>query len=78
MLIIDFFKTISKYLKYTIGKLTKGWRTPVFKDSSVGSRDGCRPLSTPIMKRFLSIVSGFAFTFREYISQHVPMTASET
>ena len=64
MLIIDFFKTFSKYLKYTIGKLTEGWRTPVFCDSSVGSRDGCRPLSTSIMKRFLSIVSGFAFTSR--------------
>ena len=64
MLIIDFLRIISKYLKYTIGKLTEGWRTPVFCDSSVGSRDGCRPLSTSIMERFLFIVSGFAFTSR--------------
>ena len=53
-------------------------KNPNFYDSSVGSRDGCRPLPTSMMKRFLSFVAGFAFTLREYISQHLQMTASET
>ena len=54
------------------------WRTPISYNSSVGRRDGCRPLPTSMMKQFLSLVAGFAFTSREYISQHLPMTASET
>ena len=28
-----------------------------------------------MMNRFLSLVAGFAFTSREYILQHLPMTA---
>ena len=43
-------------------------------DSSVDSR----PLPTSMMKQFLSLVAGFAITSIEYISQHFPMTASET
>ena len=74
---IDVFKIHSKSFRYTIGKLTEAWRTPISYDSSVGSRDGCRPLPTSMMKRFLSLVAGFAFTSREYISQHLPMTTSE-
>ena len=53
-------------------------KNPNFYDSSVGSRDGCRPLLRSMMKRFLFLVAGFAFTLREYISQHLQMTASET
>ena len=30
------------------------------------------------VKRFLSVVAGFAFTSRQHISLHLPMTASET
>ena len=44
----------------------------------VGSRHEWRPLSTSIKKWFISIVAGFAFISREYISEHLPMTASET
>ena len=47
-------------------------------DSSVNIRDGCRPLQASMMKRFLSLVAGFVFTSREYISQHPPVAASET
>ena len=67
-----------KSLKCTTGKFTEAWRTPVSYDSSVGSTGGCRPLPTSMMKRFVSLDPGFAFTLREYISQHIPMTATET
>ena len=63
---IDVLIILSKSLKYTIGKLTEAKRT-LF-----------RPLPTSMMNRFLSLVVGFAFTSREYILQHLPMTASET
>ena len=42
-------------------------------DSSVGGRDGRRPLPKSMMKRFLSLVAGFGFTLLL-----LPMTASET
>ena len=44
----------------------------------VGSRHEWRPLPTSIKKWFISLVAGFAFISREYISEHLPMTASET
>ena len=75
---VDVLKIHLKSLRYTIGKLTEAWKTPIFYDSSVGTRDGCRPLPTSLMKRFLSLVAGFAFISREYILRHLPMTASET
>ena len=75
---IDVLKIHSKSLRFTIGKLTKAWRTSISYDSSVGSRDGCRSLSTSMMMQFLSLVAGFAFTSTECISQHLPMSASET
>ena len=78
MYMIDLFKIHLKSLRYTIGKLTEAWRTPISDDSSGGSRDGCRPLPRSMMKRFLSLVALFAFTSREYIWQHLPRTASET
>ena len=53
-------------------------KKPISYDSSVGSRDWSSGLPTSMMKRFLSVVAGFAFTSREYISQHLPMAASET
>ena len=65
-------------LKYTIGKLTEARWIPISYDSSVDSRDRCRPLPTSMMKQFLSSDAGFGFTSREYISQHLPMAASET
>ena len=78
MYMIDLFKIHLKSLRYTIGKLTEAWRTPISDDSSGGSRDECRPLPRSMMKRFLSLVALFAFTSREYIWQHLPRTASET
>ena len=75
---IDVIKIHSKSLKYTIGKLTEAWRTLISYDRPVGSRDGCRSLPTSMMKRFLSLVGGFVFTSRKYISQHLPMLVSET
>ena len=53
-------------------------KKPISYDSSVGSRDWSSVLPTSMMKRFLSVVADFAFNSREYISQHLPMTASET
>ena len=54
---IDVLKIHSKSLKYTIGKLTEARRTPIYFDSSVGSRDGgCRPLPVSIMMQFLSLL----------------------
>ena len=70
MHMIDVVKTHSKSLKYAIEKLTEAWRIPISDDSSVGSGDGCRPLPTSLMKRFLSLIAGFAFTSIEYISQN--------
>ena len=64
---IDALKKHSKSLRNTTGKLTEAWGTPNSCDSSVNSRDRCRPLSKSMMKRFLSLVAGFAFTLREYI-----------
>ena len=75
---IDVLKIHSKSLRYTMGKLAEAWRTPNSCDSLINSRDGCRPLTTSIRKRVLSLVAGFAFTSREYISQHLPVTASKT
>ena len=75
---IEILKIHSKSLRYTMGKLAEAWRTPNSCDSLVNSRDGCRPLTTSIRKRVLSLVAGFAFTSREYISQHFPVTASKT
>ena len=67
---IDVLKINSKSLKYDIEKLTEAWRIPISDNSSVGSGDGCRPLPTSLMKRFLSLITGFAFTSIEYISQN--------
>ena len=67
----------SKCFRYTIEKLTEVWRSPISYDSLVGSRDWCRPLPRSMIKLFLSLVAGFAFTLREYISQHLPVTPSE-
>ena len=58
MFMIDVLKIHSKSLRYTTGKLTEAWRTPIFYDSSVGSR----------VVRLLFLVAGFAFTSRKYIS----------
>ena len=74
---IDVLKTHMKSLRYTIGRLTEAW-TPISYDSSLDSRDGCRPLPTSMMKRFLSLVAGFAFTLTKHIFQILPMAASET
>ena len=68
--LIGVLKIHSKSLAYITGKLTDAWRTPISYESSVGSRDRFR--------RFFSLAAGFAFTSREYILQHLPMTASET
>ena len=73
----DVLKIHSKSLRYTIGKLTEVWRTPISYDSLVFSRDGCRPLPRSMVKWFLSLVAGFTSTSREYISQHLPLTAFE-
>ena len=35
-------------------------------------------LATSKMNQLLSLVAGSAFISREYISEHLPMTASET
>ena len=75
---IGVLKIHSKSLAYITGKLTDAWRTPISYESSVGSRDRFTPLPISMMKRFLSLAAGFAFTSREYILQHLPMTASET
>ena len=72
--LIDILKIHWKSLRYT----TEVWRTPFFYHSSVGKKDECRPLPTPMMKRLLSLVAGFAFTLRDYLSQPFSMTASET
>ena len=49
-----------------------------FFDNFLGSRDGCRPLLTSMMKQFSSLISGFALTIeREYIPQNFAMTAFE-
>ena len=77
---------------YTIGKLREAWRTPISYDSSLGSRGRCRPLPTfssiyfntfpwLLLKRktemiIMSCCTGFAFTSRKYLFQHLPMTAS--
>ena len=68
MFMIDVLKIHSKSLRYTTGKLTEAWRTPIFYDSSVGSRDGRRPQPTSMVVRLLFLVAGFAFTSRKYIS----------
>ena len=60
-------KINSKSVKYIIGKLKEAKRTPISYDSSVGGRDGCRRLPTSMAKRFLSLVSDFAFISREYV-----------
>ena len=75
---IDVLQINSKSLRYTIGELTEAWRTPNSCDSSVNTRDECRPLPASMMKRFLSLVAGFAFTSKEYISEHLPVAAPET
>ena len=75
---IDVLKIYSKSLRHTLGKLTEVWRTRNSYDSSVTSRGECRLLPRSMMKPFLSLVAGFAFTSSEYISQHLHMTASET
>ena len=67
---IGVLKIHSKSLKYAIGKLTQAWRISISYDSSVGSRGECRPLPKALMKRFLSVVAGFAFTSIEYILQY--------
>ena len=74
----DALKVHSKSLRYTLQELKEARRTPLSCDSSANSRDGCRPLPTFMMKRFLSLAAGFAFTSREYTSQHLRVTASET
>ena len=61
---IDILKIHLKSLRYNIGKLTEAWRTPISYDSSIGSRDGCRPLPASMIERFLFLVAGFAFTSR--------------
>ena len=78
MHMIDIFKIHSKSLKYTIERLKEAWWTSTSYDSSVGSRDGCRPLPSIYNEAILSAVAGFAFTTREYISQQLPITASVT
>ena len=75
---IDVFKIYFKSLRYTTRNLTEAWKTPNSWDSSINSRNGCEPLPTSKMKRFLSLVADFPFTSREYNSQHLPMTTSET
>ena len=75
---IDVLKIYSKPLKFTAGKLTKALRIPISFDGSIGSRDGDRPLRRNMMKRYSSFVPAIAFTSRIYISQHIPMAASET
>ena len=62
---IDVNKIHSKHFRRTAGKLTEVWRTPISYDSSVVSRDRCRPLPTSMMKQFLSLVAGFAFASKE-------------
>ena len=61
---IDILKIHLKSLRYNIGKLTEAWRTPISYDSSIGSRDGCRPLPASMIERLLFLVAGFAFTSR--------------
>ena len=67
---IDVLKIHSRSLKYSIGKLTEAWRTPIYYGSLFGSRDGCRPVQTSLMKQLFSLVAGFAITSTEYISQY--------
>ena len=64
---IDAVTTHLKSLQYTTGKLAEARATPICYDSSVGSKGGCRPLPTSMMKRLLYLVAGFAFTSIEYI-----------
>ena len=61
-----------------MGKLAEAWRIPNSCNGAVGSRDGSKTLPTSMIKWFSSLVTGFAFTSREYILQNLPMTASET
>ena len=42
------------------------------------AEEGYRTLLTSMMKQFLYLTAGFEFTSREHISQHLPMTVSET
>ena len=74
---IEVIEIHSKSLKYSKRK-QEAWRTPISYDSSVGSRNGCRPLRTSKMKQLLSLVADVAFILSEYISEHVRITASET
>ena len=55
----------------------RNMKNPISYDSSVGRKDGCRHLPISVMKQFLSLVAGFTFTSREYISPHLLMTAFE-
>lgn len=75
---IDVFKNHSKFLKYIIGKLKKVWKTSISYDSSFTSGNGCRPPLISKIEQIFTLVAGFAFISREYISEHLPMTASET
>ena len=74
---IDVLKIHSKFLKY-LRETERGMKNLNFFDNFVGSRDGCRPLLTSMMKQFSSLISGFAITIeREYIPQNFAMTAFE-
>ena len=75
---IEVIEIHSKSLKYSKRKQKEAWKTPISYDSSVGSRNGCRPLRTSKMKQLLSLVADVAFISSEYISEHVRITASET
>ena len=58
MHMIDNLKIHLKSLRYTIWRLTKAW-TPISYDNSVDIRDGCKPLPTSMIKRFLFLVGSY-------------------
>ena len=64
--LIDVLKIYWKSKRYT----TEALRTPIFYDSSVSKKEGCRPLPRSMRKWILSLVAGFAFTLREITSRN--------
>ena len=60
----------SEIFKMCHRKTDRGMKNPYSYASSVGTREGCRPLPISLMKWFASLVAGFAFTSIEYISQY--------
>lgn len=67
------FETFKTYHR----KTKRGMKHPISFDGSVSWRGRCRPLTKSKMKQFFSLVAGFVLISSKYISEHLPMTASE-